>query len=323
MKRLLAALLALMSLLLLASCGVKPADARVVLTLDGEKVYYDYYRYVFMNMKLDMDGGDAAYWQSHPEEEAVLREKVLETLLHYRAITRLAGTYGIELTKAQKKAIRDDIADAKAAMTGGEEAYAQYLEEAYMSEYTLLYMQEMTELWSLLYDHVTDEMSGIIPCSDEMLEADIPKNFRRIRYVYIEKNGAHPEADAEKAQEVYQKAVAGEDFDSLIRDYGQDPDMLRMIRDGYYYTLGAIDETVQAAVETLEVGAIAPVIEVPYGYYVVQRLAMEEPYIDQNFESFRVQYRARVFNEMLAAEAKKVKVAYEALYEELTVATVS
>lgn len=323
MKRLIAALLALITLMLLASCGVKPNDTRVVLKLDSEKIYYDYYRYVFMNTKRDMDGGDETYWESHPEAEAELKETVMETLLHYRAIRRLADQHDIRLTSEQKQAIKDNIAAAKDAMTGGEAEYLQSLEEAYMSEYTLLFMQEVTQIWSLLYDYATDEMSGVIPCSDETLDADIPKSFRRIRYVYIEKDPEDPETVSATVKEVYDKAAAGVDFNSLIDEYGEDPDMDRLMKDGYYYTLGAIDETVQEAVEKLDEGAIAPVIEVPYGYYVVQRLPLEESYVNKNYESFRAQYRARVFNEMLAAEAEQVKITYDKLYDELTVATVS
>ncbi len=323
MKRLIAALLALITLTLLVSCGVKPNDTRVVLKLDSEKIYYDYYRYVFMNTKRDMDGGDETYWQSHPEAEAELRETVMETLLHYRAIQRLAAEHDIRLTSEQKQAIKDNIAAAKDAMTGGEAEYLQSLEAAYMSEYTLLYMQEVTQLWSLLYNYATDEMSGVIPCSDKVLDADIPKSFRRIRYVYIEKDPEDPETVSATVKEVYDKATAGADFNCLIEEYGEDPDMDRLMKDGYYYTLGAIDETVQEAVEKLDEGAIAPVVEVSYGYYVVKRLALEETYVNKNYEMFRTQYRARVFNEMLAAEAEQVKITYETLYNELTVASVS
>jgi parvulin-like peptidyl-prolyl isomerase len=149
------------------------------------------------------------------------------------------------------------------------------------------------------------------------------KNFRRIRYVYIEKNPEDPETVSATVKEVYDKATAGADFNSLIDEYGEDPDMDRLMKDGYYYTLGAIDEAVQEAVEKLDEGAIAPVIEVSYGYYVVQRLALDETYVNKNYEIFRAQYRARVFNEMLAAEAEKVKITYEKLYDELTVTAVS
>lgn len=322
MKRLIATLLALIAITLLVSCGVKPEDTRVVLKLDGEKVYYDYYRYLFLNSKRDLDGGDTRYWDTHPEEEALIKETVMEALLHYRAIQRLAAEYDVRLSNEQKQAIKDSIAQTKADL-GGEEAYRQSLADSYMTEYTLLYVQELTQLWSLLYDYMTEEESGIIESGDAILDADIPQNFRRIRYVYIEKDSENPAVSRAAADTVYEKAAAGEDFDTLIEEYGEDPDMDRLLTDGYYYTLGAIDENVQKAVETLKENEIAPVIEVSYGYYVVQRLALEDAYIQKNYESFRVQYRARIFNEMLAAEAEKINISYQDLYDELTIKTVT
>ncbi len=321
MKRWIGVLLALITLMLLTACGVKPQDSRVVLKLDDEEIYYDYFRYVFMNTKRDMDGGDASYWQEHPEGAAELKESVMETLLHYRAIRRLAAAYDIRITKAQRQAMKAYIAETKAAMTGGEEEYLQSLEEAYMSEYMLYYMQEVTQLWSDLYDYVTDERNGVISCSDEILDADIPQSFRRIRYVYIEKNTEDPAASKALAESVYEKAQAGEDFCGLVEEYGEDPDMDRLLEDGYYYTLGAIDEKVQLAVEALEEGALAPLVTVTYGYYVVQRLPLEQSYIEEHYEMLRAQYCARVFNEMLTAETKKVSLVYEELYEQLTLET--
>ncbi len=322
MKRFLSILLALITITLLASCStVKPADERVVLTLDNEKIYYDYYRYTFLNTKRDMDGGDDTYWKNDPEAEKELKEEALAVMLHYRAIQRLAKEYGVKLTKEQKKAIQSNLELTKTEM-GGEEAFRKSLEEAYMTEYTLLYVQELTQLWSDLYDHMTNKEKGAIPADKATVDADIPLNFRRIRYVYLEKDTENPEATAEEAQRVYDAAAAGEDFDGLIRKHGDDVTMLSLIEGGYYYTLGAIDETVQNAVEALKEGEIAPVIEVSYGYYVVQRLPLEQDYIDKNYEDFRLMYRARVFNEMLEAEAKKIAVSYSDLYHTLTVETV-
>ncbi len=320
MKRALSLLLALLSLLLLTACGntIKPEDDRVVLTLGGETIYYDYYRYVFLNSKRDMDGGDDSFWDDNPEAEAELADAVMEKLLHYVAIRNLAEDYDIALTKDQKQAILDEIEQTKAYYSD-EKSYLQSMEQAFMTEYTNYYMQEQTLLWQLLYDHVTGDTNNLIPADDDILYADIPLNFRRIRYVFIEKDLKNPEASAEKAETVLGAAKNGEDFDALIREHGEDPDMLRLIRDGYYYTLGAIDEDVQKAVETIDEGEIAPLVEVPYGYYVVQRLPLLDTYIEKNFENLRAQYRARIFHEMLKTEAASAEKNTTELFAELNV----
>ena len=70
MKKFVSLLLVIVTLLTLVSCSQtpKPEDKRVVLTLSGEKIYYDYFRYVFLNTKADMDGGDEDYWTENPEK---------------------------------------------------------------------------------------------------------------------------------------------------------------------------------------------------------------------------------------------------------------
>jgi parvulin-like peptidyl-prolyl isomerase len=323
MKRVLSLLLALLATLpLLTACGskIKPEDDRVVLTLGEEEICYDYYRYVFLNSKRDMDGGDASFWENNPEAEAELKEAVMEMLLHYASIRAMAEEYDITLTKELKQSVLDDIEKTKAHYAD-EESYLEGMEEAFMTEYTNYYMQEQTLIWQLLYDHVTGEKNNLIPASDEILYADLPKSFRRIRYVFIEKTPKNEAEAAQKAESVLAAAKAGEDFDTLIRNHGQDPDMLRLIADGLYYTLGAIDEDVQEAVETIAEGEIAPIVEVPYGYFIVQRLPLLDAYVEKNFENLRAQYRARIFNEMLKAKAATLEKITTPLFEELTVAT--
>ncbi len=322
MKRLIALLIALTAVLtLLSSCGdkIKPEDGRTVLTLSGEKVCYDYYRYVFLNSKKDMDGGEDTYWTENPEAEAELRESVMEILLHYRAIQLLAKDHGVKLSKEKREGIRADIERLQEQM-GGREAYLKSLEGMHMTEYTLYYVQELMLLWNELYNYVTNEASGVIACSDDVLRADIPVNFRCVRFVFLKTD----DTVAEDAQAIYDKAEAGEDFDQLIKDYGEDITMEKLVGDGYYYTLGEIDEDVQNAVETMAVGDIATV-KVSYGYYVVQRLALQDDYIEENLEDFRTQYLARIFSEMLTAKADAIEVAYpdRAFYDSLTVDSIT
>jgi parvulin-like peptidyl-prolyl isomerase len=325
MKRVLSLLLALLATLpLLTACGskIKPEDDRVVLTLGEEEICYDYYRYVFLNSKRDMDGGNASFWENNPEAEAELQAAVMEMLLHYASIRAMAEEYDITLTKELKQSVLDDIEKTKAHYAD-EESYLKGMEEAFMTEYTNYYMQQQTLIWQLLYDHVTGDKNNLIPASDEILYADLPKSFRRIAYVFLEKDERNPEVSAEKAQTVYDAAVAGEDFNTLIRNHGQDPDMLRLLDDGLYYTLGAIDEDVEMAVEAISEGEIAPIVEVPYGYFIVRRLPLLDTYVEKNFESLRVQYRARIFSEMLKEEADAIEKKTTELFEELTVKTLT
>lgn len=92
MKKFFVLFLVFLLILSLTSCGVKPEDSRVVLTLDGEKIYYDYYKYIFLNTRDDLAyGQDDNYWENNYTGQLELTDSVMETLLRNKAITELCG----------------------------------------------------------------------------------------------------------------------------------------------------------------------------------------------------------------------------------------
>ena len=322
MKRILTGMLATVMLFLLVSCGVKPEDDRVVVTLDGEKIYYDYFRYVFLNNRDDMDLGDRSYWNDNITAQLELADCTMEVLLRNKAILKLAEKYDIRLTSDQKKEIDNYVEEAKKSYEN-EAAFKASLAASYLTEYSLRYIQEVMQIWSDLYAYVTAESSGIIQYSDEMLLADISVNFRRIRYVMIYNDETDDAGEnGALAETVHQLALNGDDFDELIREYGEDDTMEAKLEEGYYYTLGAIVEEMQGAVEELEENEISEVIDMGYGYFIVQRLPIDSEYAEKNLDEFRESYLARLFNDMVDEQMAKIEVKYEDLYSELSVFTV-
>lgn len=325
MKRALICLLLALCLFALSACdGTKtatPEDDRVVLTLSDEKIYYDYFRYAYLHLRDDLSMGDSTYWESNEEAETLLKEETLSFLLRNRAIQLLAEDYDIALSKAEKEEI-DEYIKSAAEQYGSEEAYLAELEATYLTAYTLTYLERFNQIWTQVYLHVTDETSGVLRCDDATVEADIPVNFRRIQYIYLQKDHEHPETSAALAEEVLGYAVGGQDFKKLIRDYGEDNTMLTKIEDGYYYTLLSIDKIVEAAVEQLDEGGISGVIEVSHGYYIVQRLPLDDAYIENNFEEFRAGYKARMFELMIEEKMKTIEVEYSDLWQTVSTATV-
>jgi len=317
------ALLIMALILLVTSCAyVRPEDNRVVMTLSGEKIYYDYFRYVYLNSKADQDLGEEGYWEAHPEEEAVLKETVMEILLKNRAIQLMAEEYGIELTKEQSEEVEKTIANLR-EQHGSDKAFRESLASAHMTEYTLYYIQSFTQIWNDVYDYVMNDVNGIIRASDSDIEADVAVNFRRIRYVYLEKSKTNPEKTAALAESIYQEAIGGADFDELIREHGEDQTMDGVLEYGYYFTKGQIDPQVEALTDTLKDNEIAPVMDASHGYFIIQRLPIESPYLEKHFEDIRVMYKARIFNEMVSAMAETIEIDYKALYHELNIATVN
>lgn len=316
MKKILSIILAALMLLSLTSCASapKPTDKRVVLTLSGEKIYYDYFRYVFLNTKADMDAGDENYWSENPEKLSELKESVLDTLVRNRAIQLLAKKHKIKLTKDEKKQILDYVNEMKS-----DPSYKEGLKSAYLTDYSFHYIQSFTQLWGKAYDRIISAESGIIKSDDERVKADIDINFRRIRFILIEYTAENKDEKLEKANEILEKAQNGDDFVDLVKTYCDNPDMVSVAEEGTYYTIGQIIESVEKEVEKLEENEISGVLELREGYFIIQRLPIEDEYVTNNFNDFVEMYVARIFNEMVIELEKTVTIKTSKLWDDLKI----
>ncbi len=314
MKKIICLLLAVIMLsTLLISCGDKVAklptaeNGKTVFTLGGEKIKYDYVRYVYLNTKADMEyGEDENYWENNPEAFNELKEATLNTIAHNRAIAMLGEKYKISLTDKEKNAVNDTLMELKKDKNGWKEAKA----ENFLTDYSFAYLQRFSILWGKTYDYVTSPESGIIKSDDKTVLEDIPVNFRNIRYVYIGYDETNKAAKSARAEEVLAKANAGESFVQLIKDYGEDTTMAKYIDIGYYYTVGSINPTVETEADKLGFGEISPIIDVKDGFFIVQRAEIDLEYADKNIEIFVEYYLGRKFNEMVAEIEKNMKMEF-------------
>lgn len=309
----LTAFLILMSFMLSCAYSPKPKDDRVVLEVSGEKIYYDYFRYVFLNSKRDMDDGDESYWTENADKLEVLKNTVLETIVHNRAIQLLADKHGIKLTDDEKQ----EIADYVKSMKKSDEGFESEMESAYLTEYSFYYIQTFTELWGKAYDHITSDVSGIIKSDDATVRADIPKKFRRVRYIMLEIDEDNKEQSRQNIDYILSKAKAGESFTELVKNYCEDSNMVSSASDGYYYTVGQLQPEFEAAVDAIEIGEISEVVETSGYYFIIQRLDIDNAYVENNFSDFITMYKARVFNEMVAELEKTVTVKTSELWDNI------
>ena len=321
MKKIISLLLAAIMLsALLISCGDKAAklpkaeNGKTVFTLGGEKIKYDYVRYVYLNTKADMEyGEDENYWENNPEAFDELKKATLDTIVHNRAIEMLGKKYKISLTNEEKNAVDDLLKDLKKDKKSWEEAK----KENYMTDYAFAYLQRFSVLWGKTYDYVTSPESGLIKSDDETVFEDIPVSFRNIRYVYIEYDEANKSAKQTLAEEVLAKAKSGVDFVTLINEYGEDTTMDNFIDVGYYYTIGSINQTVEAEVEKLDFGGISAIIDVKDGFFIVKRELIDLDYANDNMGIFVDYYLGRKFNEMVAEIEKNMKIEFSDFWNDL------
>lgn len=79
-----------------------------------------------------------------------------------------------------------------------------------------------------------------------------------------------------RANEVLDKVNAGEDFDELIKTYGEDPGT-ESNPDGYFFTKGEMVEAFEKTTYALNEGEVSGLVETPFGYHIIKKLSIEDP----------------------------------------------
>jgi parvulin-like peptidyl-prolyl isomerase len=119
------------------------------------------------------------------------------------------------------------------------------------------------------------------------------------------------------ANEVLQKAKAGEDFYSLVEQYGEDPGM-KNNPDGYYFTSdNSLEKAFYDASIALDVNGISDIVQTSYGYHVIKRLPVEEKYFRENSSTFASDDISSKFKDLIDTKTKELKISYTGAYDKI------
>ena len=115
-----------------------------------------------------------------------------------------------------------------------------------------------------------------------------------------------------KADEVYQKALAGEDFDTLVADYGEDTGMQSEPVKTYGYIVGAnttryVTEFKDAAMALANVGDISEPIETTYGLHILKY----ESEIPEGAAALTEYLKTSISDELMSAKKEEALAAAE------------
>lgn len=280
-----------------------------VLTIENQfEVGFDEYRYYFMSLK---NSYSSTTWDASQQES--LKNNVVTALKNNYAVDLLAADNGITLTPEDEAAIDQEIA-ATADSLGGDADYQNALAQINATEGLYRTM--------LLHDRLQSRL--LYALYGDTLRDSIQEDYVRVKHVLLSFPDGETDhtATKQKAEEVLQKAKAGEDFDKLVAEYGEDPGMVSNL-DGYYFTTGKMVEEFEEASFALQPGEISDLVETSYGYHIILRLDMEEEYIKNHFAEFVVNYGDTVtdYNNMIEEKVNEMEVSYGSQYEVISVET--
>lgn len=109
-----------------------------------------------------------------------------------------------------------------------------------------------------------------------------------------------------KADDIYKRALAGENFDALISQYNEDPGMASS-PDGYVFGAGEMVEEFEKCVDSLDFNKIG-FTETSYGYHIIKRLPL-------NANSYASQIKSAIlmekFNDYIDAKIAEYGITIE------------
>lgn len=322
-----AAALLLSFSLLLAGCSKKTLSEDTLI-LNGEKIRVDYvlkiddyvvkadeYRYFFMNVKDQMTGGDSSYqWTEETAEE--LKERTLEYITINRAVVIFAQNKGLSITDEEKKQIESDI-KTSISSAGGKDEFIERLTSGYMTESLFRSMAEISAIQQKLYDTVFSNGGEMAFTDEEMIDI-VNKDYVCVRYLMLSRDSDGTTENKDLADSLLRRIRGGEDFSTLVYDYGEDSTM-KYNEDGTYFTKGMTDSAVEQASFSLGIGEISDVIEGDDGYYIIKRLPIDQDYVRENIDDIINGYQEMLFSDELKEISAQLTIAYGNVYEKISV----
>lgn len=310
--------------------GTKVENTDPIMTIDGEGVSLDTYRFYYLRTLAMMGGAESVIAMAGDQTEELytnLRDSAAHSLKLAKVYRDFAAEKGVTVSEDLLKELDNSIAQAKESL--GEEEFQKSLEAQYFSteEEYRSFMQDI-----LLQQQVLIDVYG-----DEILN-NVKENYVHVQHILIpfetqeassESASASTSASASgsestasddhsaelaTAQEVLEKAKNGDDFATLMAEYSQDPGQPE---EGYTFTKGYMVQEFEDASYALKEGEISDIVETDYGYHIIKRLPIDEANIKENLLQYVDSNMDTILSTDLQPLMDKVKVEYGEYYDKI------
>lgn len=296
--------IAMAVMLALSGCKSNNNDT-VVATVGDTPITMSEFNFYLTSVKQQMQGTELSSdedWQTKDingkKAIEVAKEQALDIAAKNVAYKMIYEKMGNSISDDDKNTIQQtkDSIVSQYEQSGG---YEEFLKQSNITDEFIDMLCESMFCSEQLYNEYTAATS----ITDDEINAFYDENYdayyssyRRAKHVLIltknmETNEEYTEdkkAEAKKkADEIYKKAKNGENFDSLVSQYSEDPGSPTQ-PEGYTFTDGDMVQEFQDCVDSLAIGEIG-FVESSFGYHIIQRLE-----VDKNY--FAEDVKARILN---------------------------
>ncbi len=293
--------LALCFIMLFTGCsGTNKSDSEydnsIVATIGSHKISQAEYNLIYNLVYNTFDQYYSSYnpnWFSSDIEagrtgENLVRETTMDQLKQMYATYDLAKENKIKIDKDMKNKVAEQKEEIIAQNYSDKKGYEEFIASIYTTDKAFDNYLILCELYNSLYEKLTAK-GGKAYIEDKSIEKDFLKENEdkwRVQHILISTQAetdaegnvtkeAKSDAEALKiAKEVIKKLDKGEDFNSIIDEYDEDPGMAK---DKYYlFGVGEMVEEFEEASKNLEIGEYTTEpVKTSYGYHIIKRYAID------------------------------------------------
>ncbi len=172
------------------------------------------------------------------------------------------------------------ISELKQKMVN-EENYKKALEENGFSEQKLRYMYRVMAEKNVLQEMILQNVRRLISVTPQDLDAwyaahkdslpTIPEEFKLSHIMIVPRISAERKQEVrEKLESIRQRALAGEDFASLAKEFSEDPGSAADGGNIGYFKQGIMIKEFSDVAFVLKVGEISDIVETTYGLHIIK-----------------------------------------------------
>ncbi|MDO4563505.1 MAG: peptidylprolyl isomerase [Clostridia bacterium] len=286
----------------------------VIASVNGENITDEEYRFVLDQQIRQIIQSMSSLDEDWAETEIeggkagdVAKERAFEQITEYYILAQKALELGI-MSEEDAAAQATETKDSAIGANFDDDAqYQQYLSSyGYNNEAVESYFYRIG-LANALYASMVSE-GGALDLSDEEFEQYYKDNFVHVKHilVYDDSQGADSEdataqlrTAVEKGNDIIARLDGGEDFETLIDEYNQDPGQ---DENGYTFTYGTMVEPFENAAFALKDGEYTTEpVKSNYGAHIIKRYPLEtegETY-DANVEAYIQQAQLTKFSDII------------------------
>lgn len=215
-------------------------------------------------------------------------ENSVSQAISSRIVLELCDKMNIETDDDDDERIQSTVVSLRKSR-GGTTEFNKYLKEKGLDED---FVRDVLAA-DLLKEKLLEQTD--IEASDEEINEYYNKNYYRAKHILI-MTGDDEEASKEKADSILARINAGEDFDTLMNEYTEDPGT-KNSPDGYTFTDGEMVSEFENTVKNLEEGSVE-ICKSSFGYHIVKRLALDESAL----EDVKEDISTAVINDMFVSK---------------------